>query len=1188
VEDYLARFPALADERSQLVELLAAEFTHRQRNEPEISPDALAQRFRNLAADLRRRCDRLAGHRFAASAETPSAVADASTDQLPATLSFTPPENGSRDDAPTDGSQNPRNRTFGDYELLETIASGGMGVVYKARQTKLNRIVALKMIKAGELADAEDVKRFYSEAEAAAKLDHPGIVPVYEVGQENGQHFYSMAFVAGKSLNDQVKQDGPVAPRTAAELMKTVAEAVEYAHKKGIVHRDIKPQNVLLDENEQPRVTDFGLAKQVQGASELTVTGQVMGTPSYMPPEQAVGAVQDIGPASDVYALGATLYFLLIGRPPFQTASPAETLLQVIEADPVPLRRLNPAIPRDLETICLKCLRKELSKRYGAAAELADDLGRWLSGKPIQARRVSSGERAWLWCKRRPAIAGLAAALVILATAGTWISVERQNAVHAAGLVDSLVKADVGKLPDVFAQLDSYDRRTRPALEALAAVTPSTSDERRTQLHARLALVRHDEQHLSPLVEELLSGNLAYLGIVRERLSPYKSRLEPEMWKLLHDVAVARARRFRAGLALAVYATDSPQWGVDDYAFLAEQLIASNAEQQPRLRDYLRPLSGKLLDDLGRLFADAATSDALRLNTANALADFVPDDAVRLAKLLPLATPEQFAVLYPLVAVTRDSAARRSLIEIVDEQPTIELKQAERLTLGQRRAGAAIALLRLGERDAALTTLRVDDDPESLTQFVHRLRARGVSPAELLDCINDIISREDAKTRREHVDVLRAFAASREAVVQHSSSLDARVLFGLLLAIGEFELADLPDDRREGFLAQLGDWYAHDPSSAVHGASGWLLRHWGQDEMAKKVDETPVAYSPDREWFTLKIEPHKPDAPARQPVAGDTHQPEAQARNEQTAASGPSSLALRVGVPDPAPIYITFVVFPAGEYVIGSPDGEAVRQVDEARHRVTLTRPFAVSDREITWEQFNPFDNGGHHDTWVKKFGRTLTPQDPAWGVNWYEAVAYCRWLTEQAGMNEDEQAYADPKSSDAKTYPADLAPHAGGAPRNWPLNLEKHGFRLPTEAEWEAACRCGVETPYSFGGDEPLLAQYGWYANNSAKWSHVVAQLRPNARGLFDMHGNLFEWCHDWYGNYADHAADPVGAATGAIRVNRGGGWGNDAAFCRAAVRGGIQPTIRDNLGFRLALGSVQESKPREQASSERGRDEP
>jgi tRNA A-37 threonylcarbamoyl transferase component Bud32 len=273
-------------------------------------------------------------------------------------------------------------RQFGDYEILQEIARGGMGVVYKARQRTLNRTVALKMILAGQFATEDAVKRFYVEAEAAARLDHSGIVPIYEVGQEDGQHFMALAFVDGQSLWQRVK-NAPLEPREAARLLQQVAEAVHFAHEQGIVHRDLKPQNILLTKDDQPRVTDFGLAKKQASDSGLTATGEVIGTPSYMPPEQAAGKTTEIGRPADIYSLGATLYCLLTGRPPFQAATTLETLLQVLEHDPVPPRLLNRSIPADLEAICLKCLAKSPTQRYESCQLLAADLGRFLAGEPV-------------------------------------------------------------------------------------------------------------------------------------------------------------------------------------------------------------------------------------------------------------------------------------------------------------------------------------------------------------------------------------------------------------------------------------------------------------------------------------------------------------------------------------------------------------------------------------------------------------------------------------------------------------------------------------------------------------------------------------------------------------------------------------------------------------------------------------
>ena len=324
---------------------------------------------------------------------------------------------------------------FGDYEILGEIARGGMGVVFKARQKRLNRTVALKMILAGQLASTADIKRFYTEAEASAQLDHSGIVPIYQVGQHGSQHFFSMAFIDGQSLQDRL-MEGPLPPREAAEMLAQVADAVRFAHSKGIVHRDLKPHNILLDADGKSKVTDFGLARRMDGGEGLTNTGDVMGTPSYMAPEQAAGQTHEQGPLVDVYALGAVLYATLTGRPPFQAASLAELLRQVIHQEPAAPTLVNAAIPPDLDTICLKCLHKDPQRRYVSAKELQGDLLRFLRGEPIAARPIGKVERASRWCRRNPLVAGLAATtaslLVVGVLASSYFAVrERQRANEA-------------------------------------------------------------------------------------------------------------------------------------------------------------------------------------------------------------------------------------------------------------------------------------------------------------------------------------------------------------------------------------------------------------------------------------------------------------------------------------------------------------------------------------------------------------------------------------------------------------------------------------------------------------------------------------------------------------------------------------------------------------------------------------
>ncbi len=274
---------------------------------------------------------------------------------------------------------------FGDYELLEELGHGGMGVVYKARQTSLDRVVALKLILRGQRASVAEQIRFRSEAEAVARLDHPAIVPIYEVGTVEGQLYFSMRFVEGQTLAERLLE-GPLPPREAAELLSRVAHAIDFAHSQGVLHRDLKPANILIDGDGQPYVTDFGLAKRITGDASLTHTGAVLGTPTYMAPEQASGDRGVLGPTCDVYSLGTILYTMLTGRPPFQAASPVDTVLMVLEQDPLPPRLIQPRADRDLELIALRCLQKPPELRYPTAGQLADDLDAYLHGEPLAVR----------------------------------------------------------------------------------------------------------------------------------------------------------------------------------------------------------------------------------------------------------------------------------------------------------------------------------------------------------------------------------------------------------------------------------------------------------------------------------------------------------------------------------------------------------------------------------------------------------------------------------------------------------------------------------------------------------------------------------------------------------------------------------------------------------------------------------
>jgi WD40 repeat protein len=373
------------------------------------------------------------------------------------------------------------------YEILSELGRGGMGVVYKARQRSLGRTVALKMVLVGGHAGPEELARFRTEAEAIARLQHPNIVQIYEVNEHEGLPFLSLEFCPGGSLEKELAGT-PLPPREAVALAERLARAVAAAHAKGVVHRDLKPANVLLAENGVPKITDFGLAKRLDAAGQ-TATGVAMGTPSYMAPEQAEGK-KTVGPAADVYALGAMLYEFLTGRPPFRAATNFDTLLQVVGDEPVPVRQLQPKVPRDLETVCHKCLQKEPARRYAGAAALAEDLHRFRAGEPIRARPVGATERAWRWGKRNPALAALAAVLTAGVIVSTWLAFSARR---------EAARADT--------KAEEAEREAQAAREARADAERKAQAARRGTYNANMLLTQlaweqHQVDRFVQLLEE--------------------------------------------------------------------------------------------------------------------------------------------------------------------------------------------------------------------------------------------------------------------------------------------------------------------------------------------------------------------------------------------------------------------------------------------------------------------------------------------------------------------------------------------------------------------------------------------------------------------------------------------------------------------------------------------------------------
>jgi WD40 repeat protein/serine/threonine protein kinase len=475
VEEYLARFAALRSDDAATASLIQSEYRLRCRAEPGLSADEYRRRFPALSVRMFEEGDG-PGERFVSA----SRIATEPLGPLDTSRSVARCPQGSSADVPqaVAGADPPAH--IADYELLEEVGRGGMGVVYRARQRSLNREVAVKTIRAGVLATEEQIARFRREARVAGRMDHPNIIQLYEMGQDAGRHFFSMTYVRGRGL-DRIIGRAPLDRRRAAALTMKTARAVHYAHQQGVLHRDLKPSNIVVGVDDEPHVMDFGLAVRVDLGGQdgpagdgtpagLTQAGQLLGTPSYLPPEQICGEPATV--SGDIYGLGAVLYEALTGRPPFEAATAWETLQLAVAHEPVPPRALNPGIDRDLETICLKCLQKGASDRYATAEQLADDLERYLAGRPIAARPVSRFESTRRWSRRNPLATALIAAILcglLLVAAGSLfaaVSIEEARR-KAQSLADDLARLAAGSLIESGAR-DAEQGRVRSAVTRFA------------------------------------------------------------------------------------------------------------------------------------------------------------------------------------------------------------------------------------------------------------------------------------------------------------------------------------------------------------------------------------------------------------------------------------------------------------------------------------------------------------------------------------------------------------------------------------------------------------------------------------------------------------------------------------------------------------------------------------------------
>jgi formylglycine-generating enzyme required for sulfatase activity/tRNA A-37 threonylcarbamoyl transferase component Bud32 len=1019
------------------------------------------------------------------------------------------------------------------YEVLGELGRGGMGVVYKARQLKANRVVALKMTLGGRPPDLAERVRFQIEVEAIARLRHAHIVQLLEAGEYNGQPYFSLEFCDGGSLDRALKARRPSADEAAA-LVEKLARAVHSAHQRGVVHRDLKPANVLLTEEGEPKVSDFGLAKRTDTDGNVSQSGAVIGTPSYMAPEQAEGKGREVGPATDVYALGAILYECFAGRPPFKGETAFDTVRRVLTEEPEPPSRLNPRVPSDLETICLKCLRKQPAERYGSAEELAEDLRRYREGEPIAARPAGVAERALKWARRRPAVASLVALAVVLvcvviASLGL-ISSHQHNEIVALvqkeqehqerekaeqerwkaqqertlARINALADAAPGAVPGLLAELDATRDEAVPRLwELWSDGDNGLAGSRARRMRFGLALLPVVPERVHEDLADWLPqiSNPAEVVLFRDVLTPYTSELRERFWAKAGDAAAKPEERFRALVALAAFDSGDKRWGAQARNAV-EMLLAENPLHLGTWVPALRPVADSLLPPLAEEYRTARSPER-REYAATVLADYAADQPETLADLLLDAdTPGQYDRLFPAVRRHAEPAAARVRDELAiptpdPDAPITPKGVAERERLARRQATGAVTLLKLGAADGAWHVFRLRPDPEARSQLIYRCGLLNVDPTPLIRRLAD---EPDVSARR-----------------------------ALILTLGEFTADRLPADVRGPLIEQLVRWYRDDPDPGIHGAIDWLLRYgregqeprpldWRQEAAMRKIDDDMRRKEPDggRGWYVNR--------------------------------EGLTMVCVR----DPA------------VFRMGSPAPEAGRVGNEAPHRRAIGRNFAIAARPVTNREFERFRNAKlpgrlapDASTW------SPAPNGPVVGVSWFEAAQFCNWLSEKDGLDDSEWCYPTRKED----FKLGLKP--------FPDYLKRKGYRLPTESEWEYAARAGTGSSRYYGNSAELLPRYAWFVLNAQNRAWPAGQKRPNDLGLFDMHGNVFNWVQEPMLPYKvarSGAPTPDVEDREAVNVSpgrgiRGGAFVYPARDVRSAYRLYDNPTNHNNMtGFRPA----------------------